>query len=94
MDEIVLIPIPLEEFKEFVSNTVHEALSQLNEAKSAPLPEDEFITIDEVCQLLKRSRPTIHKWKRKGILPFYRLEGNVYFKKSEVMDIPKKVSIR
>lgn len=94
MDEVVFIPIPLEDFKALVAEIVQEALAELRDKDDTPAPDDDYITISDVCRLLKRSRPTIHQWKKKGILPFYRLGGNVYFKRHEVLEAPKRAQLK
>jgi excisionase family DNA binding protein len=46
---------------------------------------DELISIKEVCEVFKVSEVTIHKWKRKGLIPFHKVNRKLYFKRSEIL---------
>lgn len=50
----------------------------------------EFLTSNEVILWLKISRPTLHRWKEKGILTSYSIGGKILFKKSEILDMVEK----
>lgn len=47
--------------------------------------EDQFITYDEVAQLLNISRNTVFDLRSKGVFKSYKIGGNVRYKKSEVL---------
>jgi hypothetical protein len=68
-----------------IDECVKNALSaKTQETKSEPAPED-LITICDIQKIFKVSNVTVHKWKKKGLLPFYKMNRKVYFKKSEVI---------
>lgn len=46
---------------------------------------EEPVSIQEVCSLLKVSRPTLHSWMAKGTIPFHRKGRRVYLFKSKVL---------
>lgn len=46
--------------------------------------ENEFLTVDEVCQWLKISRSTIERWRKEG-MPFSKKKRLVRFDKDEVI---------
>ena len=48
--------------------------------------KEEILTIEDVQELFKVSKVTIHKWKKKGLIPFYKMKKKVYFKRSEIFD--------
>jgi len=83
--------ISLDELKQIISETVLATINQLPNPQTATNPTDELIKIDEVCEMLKVSKVSIHSWKRQGILPFYRISNKIYFKKSEILDAFKRI---
>ena len=54
-----------------------------NELKQATFTE-QYLTREEVSELLKISLSTIHNWKKIGILHPYQIGGRVYFKLSDI----------
>ncbi|NNF85108.1 MAG: helix-turn-helix domain-containing protein [Winogradskyella sp.] len=48
--------------------------------------EEELLTVDETLGLLKCSKQALWNWRKKGILPSYRLGNRVYYKKSDIYD--------
>lgn len=54
-----------------------------NEFKQANLTE-QYLTREDVSDLLKISLSTIHNWCNKGILQPFQLGGRVYFKASDI----------
>lgn len=74
-------------FREELKNFFAEGLPY---SPQAPTPTAEVeLDISSLAKYLKCSIPTIHKLKREGVIPFYRLGRKVYFKKSEIDSIAK-----
>lgn len=46
---------------------------------------DVLLKIEDVCNLLKVSKVTIHKWKKEGKIPYHRISSRIFFKRSEVL---------
>ena len=46
---------------------------------------------EDVAKILKIAKVTPYQWARRGILPFYKLEGTIRFK---LDDIKKFVEVR
>ena len=44
----------------------------------------EWLTTDEVCELLRVSRSTIHRWRKERMLIAHRLGGKVYFRAEDI----------
>ena len=55
---------------------------------------NEYLNLDETCELMDRSAAMIDIYVRKGLLTKYKILGKVAFKKSDVehLLIPKPVS--
>lgn len=55
------------------------------------LPQDKGesgypLSVDEVCELTGKSRPTIYRYVSKGIIPSHKQGGKLYFFKPEIID--------
>ena len=75
----------IEEFKFIIKECVENELDKLSE-QLKPKEFDELISISAMTKMFNISKVTLHKWKKQGVLPFYRLGGRrVYFKKNEVL---------
>ncbi|WP_418604599.1 helix-turn-helix domain-containing protein [Hwangdonia sp.] len=46
--------------------------------------EEALLTVEETLQFLKCSKQALWNWRKKGILPSYRLGNRVYYKKSDI----------
>ena len=46
----------------------------------------ELLTIKEACELLQITRTTLWRWCKKGTVKSYGMEGEKYFKRSEIME--------
>ncbi len=80
----------LEQIKTTIRETIIEVLNQ-GQITNEPENDDELISIIDAANLLKVSVPTIHNWKRVGIIPSYKKGRKVYFKRSEVISSLNKV---
>lgn len=43
------------------------------------------ITEKEACKFLNKSRQTLRMWRYAGIIKGYRINGRIYYKKSELL---------
>lgn len=50
------------------------------------MEELQLLKPEDVAKRLKVARVTVYKWARKGVLPYYKLEGSVRFKVEDVKD--------
>lgn len=65
-----------------------------NQKSETPPPKEEEILLKrkDLAKLFGVSLVTINNWKKKGLLPFVRMNSRIFFKKSAVwaaMDNPK-----
>lgn len=51
--------------------------------------DEELYTTEEACKILKCSKPTLHRWKKEGIVPHIRIGNNIRYKKSDLMKLAK-----
>ena len=80
MERVLLTSISVEELTSLIQQCIKEELTDLNAQPS----REELITIDDVVKMFRISKVTLHEWKRKGILPYYRISRRIYFKLSEL----------
>lgn len=92
MQDLIISTIKIDELKEIISETVNSILSKNKYLTEAEENDDELIKIEEVSSLLRVSKVTIHKWKKIGLIPFYRISNKIYFKKNEVIESMKKIN--
>lgn len=55
-------------------------------SKRVAVPEeDRLLTTEEACKMAQVSRPTLHRWKKAGIIPYVKVGKNVRYKYSDLM---------
>lgn len=53
-------------------------------------PEEQLLTTNEACEFLRCSKPTLHRWKKEGIVPHVRIGSNIRYRKSDLQKIAEK----
>jgi len=71
------------EIREMVQKQVDEALSRTTTNQPEPT---EFLTRNEVSDLLGVSLVTVWDWSKKGIITPYKINSRIRFKKSDVLE--------
>ncbi|PCH98632.1 MAG: DNA-binding protein [Bacteroidetes bacterium] len=87
MERLLFTTISVDELTTLIQESVRAELSRIEENKPSKLSSGELITIDDVVKLFRISKVTLHDWKKKGILPYYRISRRVYFKLSEINEV-------
>lgn len=67
-----------------VDNTLERMINVKN-----CLDGDELIDNQDLCLLLKVTKRTLQRYRDLNMIPFYKIDGRMYYKKSEVMEIFK-----
>jgi excisionase family DNA binding protein len=62
-----------------LSQTIHNLKNNFE-----PKQPTEYLSRNEVAELLKCTLPTIHNWAKTGVITSYGINGRVYFKRSEI----------
>jgi excisionase family DNA binding protein len=75
--------------KEDLRDLLKEMIPTTVEVKSQKDESDKLFTISEACEILRCSRPTLHRWKKNGIIPFVNIGGNIRYRKSDIEKILK-----
>jgi excisionase family DNA binding protein len=95
MSNLILHSLTEEELKKLIHEGLLKALEEYQVNKPAIEQnqiKDDLIRLSEAARLLKVSKVTIHAWKRKGLIPFYRISNKIYFKKSEILAALRKAN--
>lgn len=86
MDKQILTTLTAEELVRAIKDGIKEVI-ELSSANSQDQDGGEqLLSIEDVQKIFNVSKVTIHKWKKKGLIPYYKLNRKVYFKKSEVIN--------
>ncbi len=83
MQQVQFISVTPEQIQESILNGVKVQIEQLKK-DFQPKEPTEYLTRNEVKELLKVDLSTIHNWQKKGKLRAYGISGRVYFKRHEV----------
>lgn len=83
MKNLSFTEIPIEELKQVLSDTIRTEIGKYN--FSTP-PETELITRIETATILGVSLPTLNEWTKNGVIPCYRINTRIRFKKHEILD--------
>ena len=68
-----------------VTNAINKAMKlQLIETSDN---SEKLYTAEEACKLLRCSKPTLHRWKKEGIIPFVRIGTNIRYKESDIKNL-------
>jgi hypothetical protein len=79
------ISLPQEEdFKRWIREVIRGELHQPALPTGKPAPEEALLSRQQIAAELGISLVTLTDWMKKG-LPYLRLNGRVYFKRSEVI---------
>jgi len=73
-----------EDFKKWIREVLREELQQTGIQPQKSAPEEPLLSRQQIAAELGISLVTLTDWMKKG-LPYLRLNGRVYFKRSEVI---------
>lgn len=88
---IQLIQIRPEDLQKGIIEGVKSEIDKLK-SEFQPKQPTEFLTRQQVKELLDVDLSTIHNWTKRGKLKAYGLAGRVYYKRSEVEQAIKPIN--
>ncbi len=86
MEKLLFTNYQIEELTDLIKSCLRSELKKLPQQTEENKQQEELLSIEDIQQMFRVSKVTIHEWKKKGILPYYKMNRRVYFKKSEVID--------
>lgn len=90
MSTIQFIQITPEQLQDEILKGVKVQLNELIK-HFQPVKPSEFLTRNEVADLLKVDISTLYNWTKKGVLVQYGIGGRVYYKRQEVEEAIIKI---
>jgi excisionase family DNA binding protein len=72
-----------EEIQKMIQASVEKSVRKIIEEQS--VSRIQLVTIEELTKILKVTKPTIHNWRKKGIIPAIHIGGRVLFNLEDVM---------
>lgn len=84
------IQISPEQFQEMILTGVKSELEKLK-SEFQPKQPTEFLTRQQVKELLDVDLSTLYNWTKRGKLQSYGIAGRVYYKRSEVEQVLKPI---
>ena len=48
------------------------------------LEGDKLLDVQDLCLMLKTSKRSLQRYRKKGVLPFHTIEGKVFYKSSDI----------
>lgn len=81
-NEKMLVTLTEQDLRRIIKDVISEATNQEQQPQS-----DEFLSIAAAVKLFNPaiSKVTLHRWKKEGVIPAYRMGGRIYYKRSEIM---------
>lgn len=84
MQDVLLSPISLEQFKTEISLSVRKEIENHFRTYETPKPNTELLTRKEAAKLLSISLPTLLDWTNTGRVSGYRIASRVRYKRAEL----------
>ncbi len=72
------------DIKRIVRNVVDELRANSPGEKPEPEVTERLLTTNEAVDFLRCSKPTLHRWKKEGIIPHVRIGHNIRYKESDL----------
>lgn len=68
--------------KDDIKDIAISIVEQLRKEIPEPVEEKEekLLTSEEACSFLRCSKPTLHRWKKEGIIPHVRIGTNIRYR--------------
>ncbi|MEM7373897.1 MAG: helix-turn-helix domain-containing protein [Bacteroidota bacterium] len=77
----IIIPLEITEFRSLLKEAIREEIKQILDLQQY----EPLIKTQEAMKLLGVSKVTLLNWRNSGLIPSYKVNSRVYFKKSELL---------
>ena len=82
-NQIIFDVLSKEELGDLIGKSLEEVIK--NNSKNIP-PDQELLTRDEACMLLKVDSSTLWRWTNKGKITAYGIGSKRFYKKGELLE--------
>ncbi len=81
----------LKELKEYIAERFNRLEEMLGKSKAAKreLDGEEIIDNQDLCRFLGVTKRTLQRYRNRNLIPFYKIDGKMYYKKSEILEFFK-----
>lgn len=69
--------------KEIVKQVKKEILDEISDSKKTK-ESTRYLSAQEICENFSITKPTIHEWRKRGIIKCYKLGSRVYYRWNEI----------
>jgi Helix-turn-helix domain len=83
MQTVQFIQVTPEQLQTAIIEGVNSKLEDLKK-NFQPKEPNEFLTRNEVAEMLKIDLSSVHNWTKRQILQSYQIGGRVYYKRNEI----------
>ena len=83
MKTVQFIQVTPQQLQDAIIEGVNFKLEDLKK-NFQPKEPNEYLSRNDVAEMLKIDLSTVHNWTKKGILQSYQIGGRVYYKRKEV----------
>ncbi|HAC74039.1 MAG TPA: hypothetical protein DCF46_10625 [Porphyromonadaceae bacterium] len=80
----------IEAFKSEIRQMILDEMAKQQVKEETGEERERLLTTDETCEFLRCSKPTLHRWKKRGIVPHVRIGTNIRYKESDLRKLTKK----
>ena len=84
MKDLIMSTKNIDELVDSIATTVIDRMSKLKPEK--PQAQDELLTREETCDLLKINSSTLWHWTNKGKVKAYGIGNRRYYKRNEILE--------
>lgn len=84
LEQIILFPISLDDLEHLIRECIQRELEEWKGVR--PVEEDRVIDSKELCAECGISLPTLIKYRREGVIPFFRVGNRVRFNRRDVIE--------
>ena len=86
MEQTIFTAVKVDDLVDLIKKCISDAISLKPMTEINEINSDDLLNIEDIQKIFNISKVTVHKWKKKGLIPFYKMNRKVYFKKSEVLN--------
>ena len=83
MQTVQFIQVTPEQLQDAIIEGVKTQLQDLK-THFQPKEPNEYLTRNEIAEMLKIDLSTVHNWTKRGTLQSYQIQGRVYYKRKEI----------
>jgi excisionase family DNA binding protein len=85
MQTVITSGVAYTQLLEDMRALIRHELNQTQPLSSSVHEPEEVLTVKQAATLLDVCVATVHDWKRQGLLPYHKMGGRTYLKKSDVV---------